>query len=602
MVALALVAARCFQVGRCPRLLALRRPLLAAFFLSLAGGPSPFFSLPVASVDPPWSLCLVAVEPLFTTRHAVPHNVVPHAMAAVLVNGHSLHVTDDYVSQASTPASPAASFIIQQGSTTLPSINLSGPAYADYHSQPPTPTSVRSDISLDPPSGMSFADFLRTWSDDVVAEWLASIKCTHQALVFKTNDIRGDVLLELDQFTLKEMGIVSVGDRIRIVAAVKKLRQRSAASHAAFARSSVHDRTPTAADHARRGSGASDRSFVSVPPPPPAANASSAPGRRLDSARPAPLHLTNAATDGLPRLIRDGQDSARSVAPIRPLPQPNPNTTSASSTATARSIPPPPRGQPPVPNARTPRTHLIPPTTLTGRRTPTLPEPPAFNTNQPLPNPPASVGGLHQQPSSDGRQTPSGARPLRTQSPLGQLPNRNITRSPGEHGRNHSGSGAGITSSKPSPSRPPPSSAAANAHPYAQSGPALQNGLSPISETSFSTQRTHSPPTAASNPNVTPHRSGSVVRPNTPSHAPSLDDIRRKVVKFSMPEEGKSSMIQVLDCGSGAEIMERALKKLKGVYDGPTRVEIVDGGLNVDGWAVFLDESQRKSILVDLHR
>ena len=97
----------------------------------------------------------------------------------------------------------------------------------------------------------------------------------------------------------------------------------------------------------------------------------------------------------------------------------------------------------------------------------------------------------------------------------------------------------------------------------------------------------------------TPYRSATLptplARPHTPAHAPSLDDIRRKVVKFSMPDEGKSSMIAVADCTRGAEVLERALRKLKGADDAGLhgRVEAVDGGLCVDGWAVFLDEAQR---------
>ncbi|KZS99425.1 sterile alpha motif homology 2, partial [Laetiporus sulphureus 93-53] len=73
---------------------------------------------------------------------------------------------------------------------------------------------------------MTFAEFPCVWSDAHVARWLADIKCAHHARTFREHDIRGDVLLELDQLTLKEMGIASVGDRLRILNAVKTLRQR----------------------------------------------------------------------------------------------------------------------------------------------------------------------------------------------------------------------------------------------------------------------------------------------------------------------------------------------------------------------------------------
>ncbi|KAI0324524.1 sterile alpha motif SAM, partial [Cubamyces sp. BRFM 1775] len=64
------------------------------------------------------------------------------------------------------------------------------------------------------------------WTDAHVALWLTEIRCGHHAATFKANDIRGDVLLELDQMTLKEMGMNSVGDRVRILNGVKHLRQR----------------------------------------------------------------------------------------------------------------------------------------------------------------------------------------------------------------------------------------------------------------------------------------------------------------------------------------------------------------------------------------
>ncbi len=513
-------------------------------------------------------------------------------MTAVLSNGNGLHAPDDYsqpVSQASSPASPSASFIIQQ--THLPSINLSAPVYGDRLSQPGTPTSIHSNASIDPPQGVSFTEYLRMWKDDHVNVWLSSIKCGHLSPIFRANDIRGDVLLELDQMTLKEMGILSVGDRVRIVAGVKKLRQRCLSSSNAL--STITNRS-LGGEHSRSGSqgGGDNGSYSST--------VSRNGVRRLDNARPAPLHLTpGVGTDGLPRLVRDGQDSARSHAPppIRPLPQPNQNSSSSSSTPTIHtpgsrpslpSIPPVPRSQPPpVPNARPSRSHLVPPSQLSGRRTPTLPDPTIFNTNQPLP--PAPNANL-LTPTHDTRAAPNGARPIRSPSPLhnSQLPNRNITRSPNEHGRNASLSVSSSTGK--SPSRPIPGN---SSHPYAlQASASQQTALSPIAEGFNNSLRnasgTPSPPTAGGSS----YRG--FTRPGTPSHAPSLDDIRRKVVKFSMPDEGKSSMIQVLDCSGGAEILERALKKLRGFDDGPTNVEVIDGGLVVDGWAAFLDDSQRR--------
>lgn len=497
-------------------------------------------------------------------------------MAAVFMNGNSLHPPDDQpVSQASTPSSPNATFIVQQGQASLPAFSLSGAGYLDGQSQPRTPTSMHTNVSLEPLPGMTFPDYLRTWTDSHVASWLASIKCSHHSTVFRANDIRGDVLLELDQATLKEMGVFTVGDRIRIVAGVKALRQKCSSSSLSLSSTVGRSRL---VEHGRSGSVSSEGSYSS--------SVSRHGSRRLDNGRPAPLHLTpNTGLDSLPRLVRDGQDSARTNPPIRPLPQPNTSSSNVhtpSGRAGLPPIPPPPRGQPPPPpsNARSTPRSLLPPTNqLSGRRTPTLPEPPAFNTSQPLPLLPG-----HNLPP----------RPIRSPSPLqnSQLPNRNISRSPNEHGRNASITSIASPGAPPKPpSRPSPGP---SGHPYSlQHSSGNQSTLSPIAEAFKDPQRhassTPSPPT--SNSGSFRVGASSSNRPSTPSsNTPSLDDIRRKVVKFAMPEEGKSSMVPVWDCSGGSEILERALKKLRGLEDSHAPLmEVIDGGLTVDGWGVFSD-------------
>ncbi|PRQ71551.1 hypothetical protein AAT19DRAFT_10409, partial [Rhodotorula toruloides] len=68
------------------------------------------------------------------------------------------------------------------------------------------------------------------WDDSHVSLWLSqslppSIS-TLYAPLFASNDIRGSVLLEVDQLALKEMGVRSVGDRVKICVAIKGLRGR----------------------------------------------------------------------------------------------------------------------------------------------------------------------------------------------------------------------------------------------------------------------------------------------------------------------------------------------------------------------------------------
>ena len=533
-------------------------------------------------------------------------------MTAAVANASLIQALDDMsqpMSQAGSPASPTASLQNQQLQISLApgSYHTNGHSNSGSSTQPGTPTSLQTNVSLDPPPGMSYADFLRTWSDNHVARWLTELKCPQHANTFKTNDIRGDVLLELDQMTLKEMGLVSVGDRIRIISGVKALRQKC--SSVSTPLSSIVNR-PRLMDHGAGVNG--DMGYGSA--------ARGAPSRRLDNGRPAPLHITPSAGSGdLPRLVRDGQDSARSNIPtvIRPLPQPTPQASSASSSVSTPStshtpsranlppLPPPPRGQPPQPpNARTPRT-LVPPSLITGRRTPTLPEPtaPAF-TNQPLPPAPNHLTPTSQPqgvnwPTYDPRSASSGGRtPARSPSPLPPQPtppNRNYAHSPNSaaHGRNLSYSGSTTPSrSNESPTKLPPRPATGNsAHPYAQGN--IQSALSPIHE-GFTSQRANSstpPPASATN-----YRGGPFLRPTTPSHNPSLDDLRRKLIKFSLPDEGKSTTINAIDCAGGPEVLERALRKFGKLgtnrEDTSMQVEIINGGLAVDGWAAFLDWGQ----------
>jgi len=85
---------------------------------------------------------------------------------------------------------------------------------------------------------------------------------------------------------------------------------------------------------------------------------------------------------------------------------------------------------------------------------------------------------------------------------------------------------------------------------------------------------------------------------NTPPSGPgpsSLDDLRKRLVKFIVPDEGLSFTIDVASCTGGVEVMEKVLKKfVKNNYRADTSdvSQTEDGGLSVDGWGVFPDVSQ----------
>ncbi|PKI82734.1 mitogen-activated protein kinase kinase kinase [Malassezia vespertilionis] len=65
------------------------------------------------------------------------------------------------------------------------------------------------------------------WSVQDVSQWLCVNNLSQHAQIFQNNDIDGTVLLQLDQPVLKEMGMSSMGDRLRLLAAVRTLSRRS---------------------------------------------------------------------------------------------------------------------------------------------------------------------------------------------------------------------------------------------------------------------------------------------------------------------------------------------------------------------------------------
>lgn len=75
------------------------------------------------------------------------------------------------------------------------------------------------------PRGNSL-DEIKRWSETDVAAWLSSHNLAHHAPTFARNDINGNVLMDVDQAALKDMGIATVGDRIRLFSAIKQLRKR----------------------------------------------------------------------------------------------------------------------------------------------------------------------------------------------------------------------------------------------------------------------------------------------------------------------------------------------------------------------------------------
>ena len=495
-------------------------------------------------------------------------------MSAVM-SGNNYYSSD---SKPASPTSPTMQFMNQSSAASRSFISL---AHSEPRSSKPPLQMKQQNTSMDHPPGMTYAEFIRTWTDSQVARWLTDIKCGCHNETFKANDIRGDVILELDQASLKEIGIASIGDRLRILNAVKSLRQR-VASRNVTPSSTQSDTSALQSDSTSKSEVSTNRSAI----------------RRLEITRPAPLHLSaNANRGDLPALIREqAPDSAKSAAHpmIRPLPQPNqstppfngqlstPNSSGHSVTPgllrpNLPPLPPPPRGQPPLPPGRNP-TRV-----------------PAYST-QPTPStPPQNQGHLtpsgswvnHHLPSDPRPGNPGGKTPIaRSLSPAPPASLR-----PAIHGRNGSLS---LNPSNNAPTSKLPSRPTANAHPYASVQPTLHpptstaTHLSPIEE-SFSTQPASSPPTHAYTVGRGPFNPTNSAH-NTPY---SLSDLRRKLVKFVLPDEGLSFTIDVATCNGGVEVLEKVLKKFdKGSLRSDGNLDVSqtdDGGLTVDGWGVFME-------------
>ncbi|KAG6879977.1 hypothetical protein C0992_008570 [Termitomyces sp. T32_za158] len=523
-------------------------------------------------------------------------------MAATTLSG-AFYSHDNSSQPHSKPASPASpntsQFTAQQASRSF--INLN---HTVRGQNPPFPTTPTSAVSLEAPSGLQYIDFIRTWNDSHVSRWLSEIKCASHAQTFKANDIRGDVLLELDQQTLKEMGVASIGDRLRIVNAVKALRLKSSSRFPTTPQ--APKARPESGNEARtppRDKGTPDRTDV-------------VPHRLANrSGRPAPLQLNqNTGRSDLPRLEPESANRPNPSHSIRPLPlphlppqsiQPIPTLNGAHIPAAGRPNLPP---LPPLPQGKPPPTPVRPPVRtpgaagLSGRRTPTQ-DPPPYGTSLPLAPPirdlltPLSANprtGIHL-PADPRPGNPGGGKPPAPRStsplPLGRP-------RPGPTGNRYpqlltdvaQSLTVGTSPANKAPPRPSPG------HPYAtaQSNPTPQNNLSPISETFTSNSGNPSPPPLAYKVGRGAFNSSNAPQSTVPQETP-----RRKLVKFVSPDEGSTSTIDVATCAGGVEVLEKVLKKLgkggsrstesDGVYLLPE-----DGGLSIDGWVVCLGKGKGK--------
>lgn len=472
-------------------------------------------------------------------------------------------------------ATPSSPFVHQ----SFMSINQ---RRAQNSSRPATPASGQSHQStgmhsasssspgglLDPPPGLAYADFVKQWGDPHVARWLADNRCAQHAPAFRDNDIRGDIILELDMDTLKEIGITSVGDRTRIRSAIKELRRLCAGLSSqpqTAPRVLVNGASSELRIQRTNGLKLKGESQVSSQQDPIDSSPAAA---RNSRGRPPPLQIDNVREKDLPQIQR--LDSARLVG----TPTPRPQATNARSNQSG----PAPRGAPPpTPSTSrmTPRLTVPTSSSSSRSRTPTSesPHPPPF-TNDPLPPAPSPVSpwvsnpvhrGLPQNPSPGNLAGGSFATRATSPLPAGRSRLQSQTT-----GLSHQRQGSGTNRSHGGSSSHPYSSSNATLAP----APIPSHILSPVNETFIS--MSSSPPTGYS--------VGKGPFGGKPQSLAREDDLRKKLIKFHMGSV--SRVLEIKELEDGTELLERALRKF-GVpfYDHQPEM---DGSLSVGGWGVFM--------------
>ncbi|KAK4155899.1 protein kinase [Chaetomidium leptoderma] len=105
-------------------------------------------------------------------------------------------------------------------------------AYPPARRTPAAPTATQNYAS---PTTSEFddadgPDAVKNWDEDMVCEYLRTVKCGEYEKVFRKNHINGENLLEIDKEVLKEMGVEKVGDRVRLFLSIKKLRTKTYAN------------------------------------------------------------------------------------------------------------------------------------------------------------------------------------------------------------------------------------------------------------------------------------------------------------------------------------------------------------------------------------
>jgi mitogen-activated protein kinase kinase kinase len=407
-------------------------------------------------------------------------------------------------------------------------------------------------------AGSAMRSGVVTWTPTDVCSWLHDNRCGGYESLFLGNDISGSVLLDVDQQALKEMGVHSVGDRMKITVAIKKLR--------ASCRSEVGRRLGTASSTFSTLSGYSINGTNSSTVTP----SSTINGARGPQRIPPPLSLSHsAARDArLPSLASAGATASANLSAHGS----RLNSLSANSTTAGDRRGTSPRSNPPT--APAPRVGLPPPPPITTQQTPTR-----GNLNAP------SISTTAASPVSS---SPSPSR-------WGAVPTLSLSKA-GQVAQSHRKTGSLSSASAFSPShhpahqlqQPRPSTSSGgyhhqplSSHPYAaSSSPTLdvfrpgsrgRENLSPITESPITPDGPRSASTGSTSSSSNAYQGftvgrGGFARPSTPAGTVSVpafgsyEDVMRKTVKFFMGDGADGAggkTVSVEGTQSGREVLGR---------------------------------------------
>ncbi|GAA6013886.1 hypothetical protein JCM10207_008223 [Rhodosporidiobolus poonsookiae] len=536
-------------------------------------------------------------------------------------------------SSAASPSSPVFphhhSLALNGQGTLLPSLRPGtslghAPASSTLLSSTSTPSPSS---APPPPDGLDYAA-LPQWTDTSVSTWLSAALpalSTSYADLFAKNDIRGSVLLEVDQSALKEMGVRSVGDRVKICVAVRALRGKylAATGAAGAGRNSALGRvavqsggggtsrpgSPLVNGSPSLGGGAGASSLPTSPagsPPAPSVLAAvhgagpggvggagstlahSRAGSGSYSARslltgnriPPPLHLAQSN-------MHHSQYTP-TPSPLHPPPQNPQLTTPGQAQAQAHLTSPPSR-------ATSPRSATFSPPSTTS----VLRAPPAAPPTTRLPAPPTVSVAV---PGTGG--TPS----------LASLRSNSVPSSSSQHRKASSSSLTGAAAAAAASGlRPSTAGASYAGHPYASSASGLlpspmDGGKSPASASTnaadgFSVGRsTFARPSTAggvvSTAGVIPP---SLSSSSSSSSAAPASRTLAGTVRFTSADGVTSRVLAVGDAKDGREVLERVMRKFGttgaggGGMSGPGAVE------DVEQWGVWTVEGGGGARLLTEH-